>query len=411
MLLTIGEEKLLAMPSTAGFIGIVDAGTGENSARFFSLDDDWLVVTPTGHFDSSQVGEMAGAHWVLRDEPYHTISLSDAGVLKYRPGLLGSIVRGEWLASRESAGIQKLDPGIASKLVGIAYDQKTSSVDLSIDLTLAEGRAQPAVQELKVFRDRNLVRRVRIEILEETGLRLGAGSNQTLTMLAPLKFRLTLQQIPLPVKRRQSVTAFEAYVEIEGAGKGPSTAASYHAPRNFDRTRGRAVIVSVGINAYADRRLDLQYAVNDAKLVSQTLRALLVSSEQFSSVHSIVLTAERSDQTPLSGLRPDKKTIEGLLRALSGEIPQDRAVTKALSDAKLNDRHKFAIQPNDVLIIHYAGHGFVDREGMFHLASTDFNGPASAAHAQTPAAEISAQELATWLDRADAQNTTVCFSN
>lgn len=405
-LIAIGDEKLLAMPSSAGFISVIDAGTGKDGARLFSLGDNWLIVSPTGHFDSSQLGEAAVAHWVLRDAPYQTVSLSDAGVSKYRPGLLGSIVRGEWLAPKGGAAIHDLDPGVAPKLVGIAYNQETATVDLSIDLTLAQGRLQPAVQELKVFRDRILVRRVRLEKSENAGLRLGADSNETLTMLDPLRFRLALRQIPLPTKRRQTVTAFEAYIEIKDVGKGPSTVASYHGSRNFDRTQGRAVVVSIGVNAYADRRFDLKYAVNDAKLVGQTLRTALVSSEQFSSVHSIVLTSERSDQTSFSEPRPDKKTIGNLFRVLSGEPSQDPAVIKILSDASLGDRGNAVIQPNDVLIIHYAGHGFVDRQGMFHLASTDFDGAglASTAHEQTPALGVSAQELATWLDRTDAKH-------
>jgi len=89
------DGKRVFTGSRDGTTRLWDASTGEELCRLLSLDggEDWLVVTPEGFFDGSN-----GAWKLMAFRETGTLNVVDDDATRkkfYRPGLLGTLYRGE----------------------------------------------------------------------------------------------------------------------------------------------------------------------------------------------------------------------------------------------------------------------------------------------------------------------------
>ena len=172
--------------------------------------------------------------------------------------------------------------------------------------------------------------------------------------------------VALPTAPGTEAADFSAYAFNDDRVKSDTAHAAYRRPA-VEAAPRRAFVVTIGIDAYDDPRLKLNFSANDARLVADRLAAIPDYE-----VHRLSLAgATGADGKTTRVTRAD---IVALLASLTGDGPD-------------------AARPDDIVIISFSGHGWADPAGNFYLFPADRVWPAGAA-APDLATLISSGDLA-----------------
>jgi hypothetical protein len=146
----------------------------------------------------------------------------------------------------------------------------------------------------------------------------------------------------------------------------------------------RAFVISIGIDAYVETRLNLSYAGADAKLFNERLadipgyemRRLMIAGEVGSDT-KVTTSAINNILSLLAGLNRDDSLKQ--LRALGVD-----------ASVLLESR------PDDIIIISYSGHGWASPSGNFYLVPNDAIWDSTSEKPVAPSL-VSSYELTGWL--------------
>jgi len=276
--------------------------------RRFAFDhNDWLVITPDGLFDGtspaySQILWRFSAE--LRDIAPVEAFFGDF----FYPNLLSDLMRGKRpKASQSMAQKDRRQPVIALQLAGAATGR---NVDVSVQVTDAPAGAQ----DVRLFRNGSLVKVWHGDVLGgktqsdlKTSLPIVAGEN-----------RLTAYAF-----NRDNVKSADATLLVQGAA-------------SLQR-KGVAYVLAAGVNSYANKDFDLNYAVADAASFGAEWKKQQEKLGTFARVE-------------VTSLTDDQATKSNFLKAL-GELASK-------------------VTPEDAVVIYFAGHGTA-HDNRFYLIPHD----------------------------------------
>ncbi len=320
---------------------IWNAATGEKLATLINLagafnsqTNDWLVVTPDGLFD----GSPSGWNQILWQFHGNTFDVTPGETFFnefYYPGLLGEIMSGRKpRAPKNISQIDRRQPEITLQANDAA---KISERNLTVKIHVAEkpadsnNAAGSGARDVRLFRNGSLVKIWRGDVLQgqpaatlEATIPVVAGEN-----------RLTAYAF-----NRDNVKSKDATLNLVGDEK-----------LKRERT---AFVLAIGINAYENSRYNLKYAIADAQSFASEFRQQQQKLARY----------QRIEVIPLSDQEATKANILLALKLLagaSGELP-------AAAPASL--KQITPAQPEDSIIIFYAGHGTAQGQ-RFYLIPHD----------------------------------------
>ena len=321
---------------------IWDATTGEKLATLVNLSgafnsrvSDWLVVTPDGLFD----GSPSGWNQILWQFGGNSFDVTPAETFFnefYYPGLLAEIMAGKKpRAPRNISRLDRRQPEIKlTTLNGQTGSVGGSERNLKLRIEVSEvpadkdHKAGSGARDVRLFRNGSLVKVWRGDVIK------GQTAN-TLEATIPIvagENRLTAYAF-----NRDNVKSKDVALSITGAA-GLKRAGTFY-------------VLAVGLNSYSNPLYDLKYAVADAEAFGEEVRR----QQQKLGNH------ERFEVVPLLNEQATKANILRALKRLAGVEETWPADTPAALE-KLK-----ATQPEDTVIIYFAGHGTAQGQRFYLL--------------------------------------------
>ena len=215
------------------------------------------------------------------------------------------------------------------------------------------------------------------------------------TLDAKGKFSKTFS-VRLPKNTNAKEFNFTAYAFNIDRVKSETASQIYTLPSSLPTARGNAYIVTIGVNANEDKRYDLRYAANDARRLQEEL-AKNLPKDKYEKIVQIPLISDYGEGGKLSENNATKAKIKAVLDVLAGKTVSGNAL-KGVPNAALLKK----VQPEDLVLLAFSGHGYADREGIFYLIPYDIGTSADGGLAGVLPKAISSNELSFWLRDVDA---------
>jgi uncharacterized caspase-like protein len=226
--------------------------------------------------------------------------------------------------------------------------------------------------------------------------------------------RIVFKGIRLPRLAGKDKVEFSAYAFNVDRVKSETAKWSYDLPKGIQPRVPRAYIVTIGVNAFEDKKLDLKYAANDARQSGSELKKRLEAvlapdgSKQYDKVVWVPLISdsiqEPDKERQITLAQANKKQIEAVLKTLAGQAVDAQALSGIESAGDLR-----RVNPEDLVIIVMSTHGMVDERGTFYFLPADIGQKFSLSEAMDAEAKarmlaraVSNDELAQWLRGLDA---------
>jgi WD40 repeat protein len=351
-----------------------DLANGNELAALVAFNDStWTVTRHDGRFDTNSIERLNGINWVMPDEPFHPLPLEIFMRDYYEPRLLTRTLAGERMPGlRDLSTIDRRQPAVRIQSERYIRGDTTASLTVNVASTGSSG-----AEDLFVFRDGRIVAQRKGDLLQ------GADSA-----------RIVVDDVKLPRAggARDSVV-FSAYAFNHDRVKSP-TARSVTQVRGLAARRGRAYVISLGIDTYTSPAWNLSFAANDARLVQSVVAERLRAAGQFDTVLAVPLIASAD-----SSGRATKEQFRGVIDLLAGRtVPAAVRATIPGADAIRQ------ATPEDLVIFSFSTHGYTDSTGVFYLLPENI-GPASSARGITQTIlshAISTDELSDWFLKVDA---------
>ncbi len=388
------EELLYTSDGTALFLW--DARTKKELCRLVTLaDGHWVVVDPGGRFDTDDLEEVHGLHWIRSSDPLKPLPVEAFMKDYYEPDLLRRILAGEQLAAVESLATVNVDtPRVVIRDIS-PDSQNTERLAVTVEVTRptgscsdeSHGRISNGVYDLRLFRNRQLVGYMPandgvLEIDERSEVAT-----------------VRLSGIQVPRNADPPDLEFSAYAFNCDRIKGETARRRFTVQKEKGPIKRRAYVISVGVNTYQNPSWNLRFAVNDALRLQAAVVAGLMQSHDYEEIVPVALTLGRSETGHGSkGAGATKDQVRAVLGLLAGH-----AVSDEQRETLPNFDRLVTATPNDLVILSFATHGYRDEHGIFYLFPSDI-GPG---HEKTIEPDllrktISSEELASWLRDIDA---------
>jgi WD40 repeat protein len=370
-----------------------DPATGRELCRLLSFaDGTWAVVDPQGRFDTNNLDRNLGLSWVMPDDPFTALPLEIFMRDYYEPRLLPRILAGEKF--RPVRALQDLNR-VQPKVTITKIDPQPNAPDL-VQVTVEAARTvrefphggrqvkvETGVYDLRLFRDGQLVGYApetdgEIPLDPETGIAV----------------RTFIVKLPRTANRTD--VEFTAYAFNVDRVKSLTDRKSFALAQGLSPIKGRAYLVTIGVNAYEDPAWDLRFAANDARQIGRTLRESLVRTAEYEAIVIVPLISDyelRNGKREVNENRALKRNVRTVLELLAGKevSPESR---KEIPQADKLQR----VRPEDLVLIAFSSHGYADPDGTFYFFPFDIGtgegrkiSPMLLRHA------ISSEEFSRWL--------------
>lgn len=333
------DGRLLASAGEDGSTFLWDTKTGEHLLTLISLDDggEWMVVTPQGLFDGTPVS-WNQILWRYNQETFNVAPIEWFFNEFYYPGLLSDVFAGK--RPRVSQDVSKKDrrqPVLKLSLIGPqapAAAVASRTIKVKIDVTDApadkDNPQGTGARDVRLFRNGSLVKVWHGDVLK--------GQNS--------------------VSLEEEITVTAGPNRLVAYGFNRDNVKSKDAPLVFTgaeslKRKGTAYIIAVGVNEYENPQYNLKYATADAQSFGAEVRQRQAQIGEFEHVEVVQLLDK--DAT--------KANILAAIKRLAGE-----AGPPSLKAGPLDVLQR--AQPEDTVIIYYAGHGTAQAQ-RFYLIPHD----------------------------------------
>jgi WD40 repeat protein len=400
-------------------LDLFDKPTATKVARLTTFSQGpWFASAADGRFDTDDLDSLAGVSWIVPDDPSRPMPVEIFMRDYFEPRLLPRLLAGESLPPlRPLAALNRVQPRIEIEDVRWMDPQQglaevTISVERAAEAHVRNGKpttVSTGAYDLRLFRDGQLVAWAPAAGIEWQRER-PSSANPAEGSDLPRWRELTRIQLdatgsarlafPVQVPRRSDLKAvrFSAYVFNEDRVKSPTVTRDLRVVSRPRVRRGRAYVISVGVNeTESTPAWDLQYAVNDARTLSESVSTRLRAAGNHADVVPLRLISERGLPRPGEGAAT-KANLQTVLALLSGQVvPPERAA--AIPSAERLQK----VEPEDLVLISVSSHGYTDSRGVFHFVLADIgNGHQSAVTEALDAATLSSDELSAWIRQVDA---------
>jgi len=406
------DGKTLVSGSEDNTIKLWNVATGVELASLVSFrDSSWVMVTPDGRFDTNRIDDIKGLHWLMPDAPLTPVPIEIFMRDYYEPKLLPRILaREKFKPVRDFSTLNRTQPEVG--IVNIVPDS-ASTIQVTVEVANVKSAVQQdtagkplesGVYDVRLFRDGQLVD---YAPANDGEVKLNANGKAT------LKF----SHIKWP-RTGIGLIEFSTYA-FNGAGiKSATDRQTYALMPKPTPVKGRAYVISLGVNAYQREDLNLRYAANDARQMQESLVRRLAAQGEYQAVVGVPLISDYTvtladgrtvaahdpalDQAPagqkhVTENRATKAHLRAVLNVLAGRRV-DAALLKDISNA---DKLR-AARPEDLVLISVSSHGYRDdRTGIFYLVPSD-SGTAPSSSPSVRNQWLSSDELSRWLRDVDA---------
>lgn len=395
------DSRLLMASSNEGVRLLIDTTTGAEVCRLVTFaDGGWLVVDSQGRFDADDLADMRGAHWVAPDDPLRPLPLEIFMRDYYEPRLLARLLAGERFAPvRALAELNRRQPLVTVSFVE-QQKERPELVNVTIEVEQGAGASKQGAQgikretgvyDLRLFRDGQLV-----------GHAPEGAGGEVKTDAATGRATMTFKDIRLPRRANLKEVEFTAYAFNEDRVKSETARRTLKLGVAPAPSKGRAYVVSVGVNAYENAKWDLRFAANDARRLQEVVSARVAQSGEYAEVVRVPLVSDYE-------LKDGKKTAPRVVNEATATKANFKAVLDLLAGREVdaatrakipNVERLQKVAPEDLVIISFSSHGYADERGNFYLLPYDTG--AGAEMRDVLARAISSDELSLWLREVDA---------
>jgi WD40 repeat protein len=374
-----------------------EIATGQDLCQLISFrDGTWVVVDREGRFDSNNLDNNRGLHWLMPDDPLTPLPLEIFMRDYYEPRLLPRILAGEQFRPvRALQDLNRVQPVV--KITTIEAQANTpDTVAVTVEVAKAarefqrdgkKVKVETGVHDLRLFRNGQLVGYAP-ENEGEVALDSKTG---TATRTFAVKLARTVDK---------KEVEFSAYAFNVDRVKSATTRRTFTPPDGLKPVKGRAYLITVGVNAYDNPAWDLQFAANDSRRIERTLRERLVGTRDYAEVISIPLISDherRNGERVVTENRATKRNIQTVLALLAGKTVDTEHV-RAIPDAgKISP-----VRPEDLVLLSISSHGYADASGNFYFFLADIGeGEGRQITADLLHHALSSEELSRWLRDVD----------
>ena len=334
-LVALGEnnDKYIWNPATGEKLATLINLTG----AFNSQHNDWLVVTPDGLFDGSP-SAWNQILWQFRGNTFDVTSGETFFNEFYYPGLLGEIMSGRKpRAPRNISQLDRRQPELTVTADSGIDSAKVSERKLTVKIQVSEKPADKnnptgsGAKDLRLFRNGSLVKIWRGDNLQ---------GQPTATLEATIPVIAGENRLTAYAFNRDNVKSKDATLNLVGS-------------ENLKREH-TAFVLAIGINQYENSRYNLKYAIADAQSFAAEFRQQQQKLSRY----------QRIEIIPISDREATKANILLALKLLAGsggELP---------STAPASLKQIAPAQPEDSVILFYAGHGTAQGQ-RFYLIPHD----------------------------------------
>jgi WD40 repeat protein/uncharacterized caspase-like protein len=406
------DSRLLLTSSLDGFERVYEVATARELCRFITRSDgSWVVVDPEGRFDASDLEEIQGVHWLAPEDPLKPLPLEIFMRDYYEPRLLARIVAGERFAPvRSIAEVNRAQPSV--RITSIEQQKErhefaTVTVEVSRPASGSSG-----VYDLRLFRGGQLVAYAPTEDGEvKTDAHTGRATVTFDNVRLPRAHATDSEVKPAAsadsndvadAQRDAGGVEFAAYAFNEDRVKSLTARASFVPPAPLPAAKGRAYVVSVGVNAYENEAWDLRFAANDARRFQEVVAARVRKGGEYEEVVSVPLISDyakeggrKTSPRVVKEMAATKRNFKAVLDLLAGRKADESALKEIPNADKL-----MRATPEDLVLVSFSSHGYADERGNFYLFASDAGSSSNLGEALARA--ISSDELGAWLRDVDA---------
>jgi WD40 repeat protein len=403
--------------------------TGEGVATLVAGGDrDWIMASPQGLFDSSNLEQITSLCWIFPDDPLHPLPPEIFMRDYYEPRLLARVLSGEELPRvRPLQDLNRVQPVV--KIISVRQGTRPDSAQVRVEVSRAEGQFQrdgkavtmkTEVYDLRLFRSGQLVGqepepKAEVEETLRNGVELPQGQLEAwrdARRVKPEGQRVKLDTaagklqrtftVRLPHGQAGKEIEFTAYAFNEDRVKSETARASYTVPKDAGPVKKRAYVITMGVNAYQNQGWDLHFAAGDAKRIQEALSKRLAGFE----VVPVTLISDcRTTGCPENGDRSigenhaTKAALHSVLEKLAGhELSAELKQSLPPGAEKVEKA-----EPDDVVVLSVSSHGYTSKEGTFYMVPSD-SGETEGKQITAALLEkwVSSEELSGWMRDVDA---------
>ncbi len=428
------DGRFILTGSHDGAMAVWDFATGQELCRLVSFENgDWAVVTPDGRFDTNNLEDIQGLHWIMSNDPLKPLPLEIFMRQYYEPRLLARILAGEKLKPLPSlAELNRTQPEV--KIIDISPDS-SETVQVTIEVANVKSAAQKdtsgnpvesGVYDVRLFRDGQLVGYAPHDGAEDESDSIWSWITSLFTSSPTVegeveldkngKATLKFPNIKLPRTGIDQVE-FSAYAFNADRIKSATDRKSYTITPKPSPVKGRAYVISLGVNAYERDGLNLRYAANDARRMQDNMAGRLAARGEYEEVISLPLVSDydvtladgstvAAQDATIQQVREGRKRVtqnhatKAHLRAAL-DVLAGREVDAALLKDTLNADKLRAARPEDLVLLSISSHGYTDSDGIFYIVPSD-TGTAPISSPEFRSHCVSSDELSRWLRDVDA---------
>ena len=399
------DSRLLETLGGDGFERVYEVSTGKELCRFITrADGSWVAVDPEGRFDASDLEEIQGVHWLAPEDPLKPLPLEIFMRDYYEPRLLARIFAGERFAPvRSLSEVNRAQPSV--KIISIEQQKERPELArVTVEATRPSDGSE--VYDLRLFRDGRLVA---ASPAEGGALKTDAQTGKATVTFDDVRLpRAGVAEVEADSNSDADAAAhargveFSAYAFNEDRVKSLTARASFEPPVRLPASKGRAYVISVGVNAYENEAWDLRFAANDARRLQEVVAARVASGGEYEEVVSVPLISDyatdggkKTQPRVVREMNATRRNFKAVLDLLAGR-KTDEEILKGVPNA---DKLRRAT-PEDLVLVSFSSHGYADERGSFYLFASDAGASESLSEALRRA--ISSDELGAWLRDVDA---------
>jgi len=304
--LPIPNRKYLVSSSEDGTVRLWNVETGKEIAMFVSFKDgEWITITPEGYYDASANGDKY-LNVRIGNRVYGIESYRETF---FRPDLVKLALSGQELKDFKTLADIKLPPQV--EIINAPSSAQQEEIDITVKLTDQGG----GIGDVRLY-------------LNETAVLVdGARGMKKISQdkTQTRSYRIKLVGGANVIK----AVAFNADNSMQ------SNAAMHTVVASLKLKKPSMYVLAIGINEFKNPKLELRYAVADAKLFVEALKES--AKELFEKIEVRLLTTKEETT---------KESIKAALEGMRG------------------------ISPEDVFVFYVASHGIAE-EGEYFLFTSN----------------------------------------